>query len=326
MSGSVQTVEQCYEIHGVGVCVQSDDPAVGDAIELRLRDFCAEPARRQDVRLEFRSDPENGAAPIGSGRPVYDTPHGSLHYFPERDVLFGDLGGVQLWCEAGRGVARFGGGVFAGRELYLATHPLATVSLMELLERRGLFSLHAACVAGHGGRGVLLAGPSGAGKSTLALALARAGMSFMSDDVIFVARDADSADVSVLGFADAIGVTGHAAKQFPELRLLLDEPPIEGFPKRLARIEDLFGAPALAVCEPHALVFSEVAPDEPSRIAPLDGGEALLRLVPDVLLTESPSTKAHLEAIAALLKQVRCYALCSGRDLEHAAELLSALV
>jgi hypothetical protein len=240
--------------------------------------------------------------------------------------LCGDLGGVQVWCEAGRGVARFRGAAFAGRELYLATHPLATVSLMELLERRGLFSLHAACLAGEGGRGVLLAGPSGAGKSTLALALARAGMSFVSDDVVFLAGIADAADVRVLGFADAIGVTDHAAEQFPELRVLLDEPPIDGFPKRLARIEELFGAPALPVCEPHALVFPEVVPDAPSRIAPLDGGEALLRLVPDVLLTESPATKAHLEAIAALLKRVRCYALRSGRDLERVTELLHALV
>ena len=58
-----------------------------------------------------------------------------------------------------------------------------------------------------------------------------------------------------------------------------------------------------------------------------DGGrEALLRLVPDVLLTQAESTRAHLAAIAELLTQVRCYTVRSGHDLERAAQLVRALV
>jgi hypothetical protein len=327
MTGEQVTVERRYDLHGVGVGVRCDDPAVAEALELRLRDFRAEPAGRVDVRLEFASGAPNGThPPARGGRPVYDTPFGPLRYFPKQDLLCGELGGVQLRCAASRGLAQFHSAAFAGQDLYLATHPLATISLMELLERRGLFSLHAACLAGEDGSGVLLAGASGAGKSTLALALARANMSFLSDDLVFLGHNGDGSPVRVMGFADSIGVTERAGERYADLRALLGEPPEAGFPKRLARIEELFGAGAVSSCAPRALVFPEVARDRLSEIKPLDGGDALVRLVPDVLLTEPATTQAHLEAIASLLGQVRCYELRSGSDLERAAELVKALV
>lgn len=323
----VPVSERVYAIDGLAVSVSSDEPAVLEAMDLRLRDFrraCA--PRHADLRFMFASDDVDAAVPTGRGRPVYETLHGSLSYFPDSDLLRGQFSGVRLTCDAGGGIALLQASRFTGRELYLATHPLATISLMELLERRRRFSLHAACVADGDGHGVLLAGPSGAGKSTLTMALARAGMSFLSDDVVFLDNDADRRTVRVLGFADAIGLTEHAAERIGGLRRLLDEPPADGFPKRLHRIEELFGADALPTCEPHAIVFPEVTRDPLSTIAPLDCGEALLRLVPDVLLTEPVSTQAHLGAIAGLLGQVRCYAMSTGADLDQAAALVQALV
>jgi hypothetical protein len=327
MTSAAAVLRRTYELHGIGLEVCADEPAVIEAMELRLRDFGGGPQRNADMlRFEFHSDSGRPPdRPEGPSRPVYDTPHGSVYYHFEADALWGELGSVELRCEASRGVAIFRTASFAGRELYLATHPLATISLMELLERRRRFSLHAACLATEGRRGVLLAGPSGSGKSTLALALARAGMSFLSDDIVFLDHDGDSSAIRVLGFADAAGVSRHAASQFAEIRDLCG-PPADGFPKPLRPIDDLFGRPALTSCTPSALVFPEVAPDHPSDIAALDPGEALLRLVPDVLVTEPAATQAHLRAIAALLESVRCYALRSGSDLERAVGLVRGLV
>jgi hypothetical protein len=327
MTHAPAILRRFYEVHGVGVRVETVEPAVLEAMDLRLRAFRSEPVREPDLRLEFVVDGLGGSEPppVG-GRPVYDTPHGSLHYLPEEDVLYGELGGVALRCEPSRGIARLSTAVFGGRALYLATHPLATVSLMELLERHGLFSLHAACLATEDGGGALIAGPSGAGKSTLALALARAGMHLVSDDIVFLSLGNGGAAVRALGFADAVGLSERAGRSFVELQGLLDEAPADGFPKRLHRIEELFGRPIRSDCRPDALVFPEVAPDAPSAIGQLDPRDALLRLVPDVLLTEPTATQAHLAAIGALLGEVRCYALRSGTDLERAAYLVRRVI
>jgi hypothetical protein len=327
MTGTTTTTERIFDLHGVGIGVYAEEPRVIDAIELRLRDFQVDPTRGPEVRFQFVTDGAlDGTPPPGTGRPVYDTPHGTLHYFPEADVLRGRLGSVELRCDARRGVALFRSPAYVGRDLYLATHPLATISLMELLKRRGLFALHAACLANDRGQGILLAGPSGAGKSTLTLALVQAGMRFVSDDIVFLSCNSDSESVTVLGFADTVGLTEYAAAHFSAFRTVADEPPAPGFPKRLHRVDDLLGTPALTTCEPRALLFPTVSPGDLSRVDPLDPGVALLRLVPDVLLTDPAATQAHLQMIASVLKQVGCHTLRSGADLERTAALARALV
>lgn len=326
---AVSTVKgRAYSLHGVTVDVITDDFAVAAQIDMRLRGFARESdSANPKLHFEFLVG-EPTARATGPGRPVYETPHGPLHYFPDEDVLAGELAGVSLHCEPRLSRAAISAPAFRGNALYLATHPLMTVALMELLERQDRFALHAGCLAAPTGDGVLVAGRSGAGKSTLTLALARAGMTFLGDDIVFIERPAHGpgARLRALGFADTIGLGTFAAERFPELAAPATEPPVEGFPKRLHRFEELFARPPGRTCNPRVIVFPEVAAEQPSAITALDGGEALLRLVPDVLVTQADSTRAHVAMIAALLEQVRCYALRSGSDLETAAELVRALV
>jgi hypothetical protein len=308
-----------YDVHGLALGVSAAEPAVLGAMDQRLLRFRAEPGAPAEIRFEFLA---GAPSPAPGGRPVYDTPYGQLHYSDAADTLWGELAGVHLRCEAAEGVARVHSTGFDGRQLYLATHPLATVSLMELFERRGRFSLHAACLA-RGDEGVLLAGPTGSGKSTLTLALLRAGLQFVSDDVIFLER-VPAGGVRVLGFPDAVGVTADTAARFPELA---GAPLDIGFPKWLVRIEDAFpAAPAPLRCTPRALVFPHVVRDRAGELRALDPKEAWLRLVPDVLLTHPAATSAHLQAIAALLGEIRCYELASGTDLAHGAQLVADLL
>lgn len=96
-------------------------------------------------------------------------------------------------------------------------------------------------------------------------------------------------------------------------------PPAEGFPKRLLRREALFPTPPFDACVPRIVIFPRVVPGECSVLEPLAAGEGLLRLVPDVLLTDPASTQAHLDAIGELLEQVECYELRTGADLREAA-------
>jgi hypothetical protein len=313
-------------MHGVTVDVIADDLAVAAQMDLRFSGFGATLDPGAPV-LRFEFVATQPAPPTGPGRPVYETPYGPLHYFPDDDVLAGEIDRVALRCEPGTGLAVITAAAFRGSSLYHATHPLLTVALMELMERHGRFALHAGCLAAPSGDGVLLAGPSGAGKSTLTLALARAGMDFLGDDVIFIERPASGPGaLRALAFADAVGLGTFAAERFPELAPYAADKPPDGFPKRLHRFEELFAREPVPSCVPRVIVFPRVAPEQRSAIAEIDGGEALMRLVPDVLLTQAESTQRHVAAIAALLEQVRCYSLCSGADLERAADLVRALV
>ena len=329
MTTLAPALRRAYAVHGVGVELRADDPAVLEAMDLRLRGFAAAaapaPGAGPALRFEFVSGPPP-RLPRAGGRPVYDTPHGSLHYFPEHDLLTGELGGVALRCRPGSGGALITAPEFRSRALYFATHPVTTVALMEMMERRGRFSLHAGCLADADGNGVLLCGTSGAGKSTLTLALARAGLGFLGDDTVFLERSgpdpAQRGGIRVLAFPDALGLGPFAAGRFPELAHFAVGPLADGFSKRLHRYEQLFGREPLRACVPRAIVFPQVTPKLPSAITPLARGEALLRLVPDVLVTQPESTQSHVTAIAALLAQADCYTVRSGHDLERAADLI----
>jgi hypothetical protein len=71
-------------------------------------------------------------------------------------------------------------------ELYLTGALMGTI-----LHQRGVFPLHASCVA-LGGAAIAFAGDSGAGKSTLLAALGEAGATFVTDDTTVVAPDTGS--------------------------------------------------------------------------------------------------------------------------------------
>jgi hypothetical protein len=65
------------------------------------------------------------------------------------------------------------------------------------------------------------------------------------------------------------------------------------------RAEEVYGAEVIWECLPEALVFPRVANRPKSILKPMDPGEALRELAPNVLLTEARSSQAHLDALAA---------------------------
>lgn len=72
---------------------------------------------------------------------------------------------------------------------YHTRYELIEFAVFTLAARaQGLVSMHGACV-GLSDRGVLLMGPSGAGKSTVTLQALLDGMSFLSEDAVFVTPD-----------------------------------------------------------------------------------------------------------------------------------------
>lgn len=295
-----------YSFHGLNLRVSAPDEV--------LRAFHA----------RFAALPQNGDGPpdllfeVGSqaierpegARTVYEPPLGEVVYHDGRDLLYLEHGRLRALCEPAAGRVRFS---VTSADLWVLSHPLLSVTMMELLKRRGLFGVHAAG-ASLDGRALVLAGTSGAGKSTLSVALSRAGFGFLGDDTLFLRGG------RVLAFPDEIDLTEESLSFFPDLRLA---PAPAGWRKRQLRAD---AARIVWESEPAVLVFPRVSGRPWSELRPIDAGEALLELAPNVLLTEPASSQAHLDALAGLARASRCWRLETGTDLDEAVGLLRELM
>ncbi|MGH2411874.1 MAG: hypothetical protein ACRDGS_16155, partial [Chloroflexota bacterium] len=316
-----------YDLHGLRIAFQCDALLAG-ALRERLGQLPPAPPGVADLTFTFHSVPNSAAhvvdPPPPGARLVYASDLGEFCYDECADALFivcGDR--VRVRCDAARGQAHTSVARMEASGLWLLSHPLVTMPLMEMAKHRGLFSLHAAAVAVEGSC-LIFPGASGSGKSTLALALARAGWDLLGDDMLFLtpARDGPM----VRAFPEPIDLTDPTIDLFPELADLADVPRLPGWPKRQLHLSDRYGTRIAWNCRPAALVFPRVAYRACSMLTPMDRDEALLELVPNVLLTETRATQAHLDALALLVGQCACYRLETGRDLDALPSLLQPLL
>jgi hypothetical protein len=302
-----------YDFHGLTLEVSVPI----EAFHARFASLPSADDGTPDLRFEIGA---NGFERPEGARTVYDPPVGEVVYHDADDLLYLEHGPrLRVLADPGGGRVRFAVGDLEQEELWILSHPLLSVPMMELLKRRGLFGVHAAGAA-LGGRALVLAGTSGSGKSTLSLALARAGFDFLGDDTLFLAWREKG--LRVLAFPDEIDLTEETAGFFPEV--VTQTTP--GWRKRQLRAEEAFGARIAWECEPAVLVFPRVSGRPRSELRPVDAGEALFELAPNVLLTQPGASQAHLDALAELARASRCYRLETGTDLDEAAALLRGLL
>jgi hypothetical protein len=318
-----------FVLDGISIDVVADDGAIVAGIEDRIRPLIRASGGPAHLVFDIRGPGaklDSLPVPNGTSRRVYDAASGGFDYFDDTDVLFVDhTDALRLRCRPQLGRVDVAIGAPAPGRM-LAINPLFTIPLLEVAKRRGLFGLHAACVA-RDGEGVLIAGPSGAGKSTLTVALVRAGFDFLSDDIVFLRREeGQQGQVRVIAFPDTVDITTDTIAMFSELRDIRDAPLPDGRSKRRVRVEERFGATAVASCSPRALVLVEFASDEKSALVAVPKNDALVSLAPNVLLTDERSSQAHFTSLATLAREVPCYALRSGRDVAATVHLVESLL
>ena len=298
-----------YSFHGLSLGISAPDE-VRRAFHARFAALPTNGNGPPDILFEVQNDPLERPE---RARTVYEPPAGEVVYDDGRDLLYLQQGRLSALCEPAAGRVRFSAPAAEGEDLWILSHPLLSVPMMELLKRRGLFGVHAAG-ASLDGRALVLAGTSGSGKSTLSVALARAGFGFLGDDTLFLDGH------RVLAFPDEIDLTEQSVSFFPDLQLA---PPPAGWRKRQLRADE---TRIVWESTPSLLVFPRVSGRPRSELRPIDAGEALLELAPNVLLTEPASSQAHLDALAGLARASRCYRLETGTDLDEAVRLLRELM
>jgi hypothetical protein len=316
-----------YDFHDVRLgCFAGE--TVTTAIAERLGRFAQAGSGPCDVRIDYRcvgaGERHAIPAPPEDARLIYESPMGEVLYSDGADQMFIRASWpIRAACDPRRGEATISIAGAADEHTWALSHPLLTIPLIEMLKRRARFSVHAAGVA-LGDKGLIIPGSSGSGKSTLALALARAGFGFLGDDMLFLVRAADG--LRALGFPEAFDLTDDTVRLFPDLADLLEVEKQPGWPKRQLRAEERFGAEVVWQCRPVALVFPRVAHSARSTLTPMDRSEALLELVPNILLTEPISSQQHLDALSQLVASSACYRLETGTDFVELASQLGGLL
>jgi len=284
-----------FTLHGLALRIVCPDAAILGAIDARLTNFAGDSFEEADLSVVYDLDREPHDRPT-DGRVVYESLLATAVYAPSEDALYAfHAGGGSLRCEPKLGRAEIAAGRSESRE-WVLSRPLLTLALMELLRRRELYPLHAACLS-TGGTGVLVCGPSGSGKSTLTLALLEAGLDFLGDDLVFL--QPSHGHVRALGFPDELGLPAESGST-PRLAERVDTSVPPGWPKARADV-GLFAPDAHVVdaCDPRlVLLLSDRV--EADVIEEASADEALLELLPSILLTEPDTCAAHLAALAAL--------------------------
>jgi hypothetical protein len=321
-----------YDVHGSLLRVECADETINTAVDGRLRHFRSDRTGTPDILFDVRigdTSDEFAREPSGRGRPVYDAPAAQFMYYDETDELFVDyLGLVRLRAET-RGAAVRVAVQDIDEARMLFSHPLFTVAFLESIKRLGHFPLHAACLE-RAGQGVLVAGGSGAGKTTLAVALARGGFGFLSDDLVFVVNQRVNGNgtggLVVEGFADEVDLLDDTVLMFPELYEYAGRPKRPGREKHAVRLEEVFGSDPVATCKPSVLILPSRTDTEQSVLEPVSRSEAMIELVPNVLLTDPLTSQAHLDVLGALVAGVECYRMYTGHDLDQAVAAVDRLL
>ena len=294
----------------------------------RFRALPSEGDQRGTISLDFFSLPDPSQhcieKPPGQGRAFYEFPLGEACYFETGDQIYLRFrDGVRVLSRPSLGCASFSVVESDPTNLFMASHLMLTILLVEFLKRRGCYGMHAAGFSKNG-KAILIPGTSGAGKSTLAIALLRSGFDYLSDDMVYLRRHTN--ELKVLSFPEDVDVSDQTIGFFPELHFLRNVPKSVAWAKKSVRADEVYGAELVREARPGAIVIPKISGEAKSTIRPIVADEALLEIVSNVLLTEVSSCQSHLDILTELVRQTPCYRLETGRDFDCIPHLFRELL
>ena len=169
-----------------------------------------------------------------------------------------------------------------------------------LLSYLRLAPVHASCVAA-GGNGALLSGPPGTGKSCLAYACARAGLTFVSDDVGYLLRG-DSAS-RLVGRPRFLRLRPSALDLFPDLLGTPVGADVGGEPILEVQLDKLQGIRVAPGCHASATVFLERQANASAALTPVEPRVALELLVRELPLIDATANREQVASLESLVER-----------------------
>jgi hypothetical protein len=198
---------------------------------------------------------------------------------------------------------------------HFAIEPL----ISEFLRLRSLFPIHAAALE-HDGRALILPARPGSGKTTLAIALLRAGLRLLSDDMPLLWRDGGK--VTAFASLEDVNVCADSIRFFDELRFLTAQVPDERGKRSFSAGERFPGCLAERGT-PRLLVFPALSGAAKSILHPISATEGFRALLEHSLRPINPALGvAHFETMLDTAAACDCYRLETGRNPDEAARLL----
>ena len=274
-----------------------DDVALGTHISALLTSL-----RETDAQ-------DDAAAPVGQ-----PTPHRyTLTASPERP------GAVDLRRDGELVEAALAPAVAVGWLVWDVNRLAAELSGEHLLFHSG--GLEASSV------GILVPAASGSGKSTLTAGLVRAGLGYLSDELVALELGLDS-EVADAGPGRLLPYPKPITVKPGSFRVLADMAPEvldgEGDGEWLVPVGDGTGRRVGGACEPGFVIVPRYDPSADTALVPLSETEAFFALALHAvnLLAHGP---AGSEALGRLAAQCACYALAFS-DLDAACELVLSAV
>ena len=179
--------------------------------------------------------------------------------------------------------------------------------------------VHASAVA-RGGRAIVLPGPMGAGKSTVAAALVRAGLGYVTDEVVAI----DAGTGRIRPYPKYLSLGAQLAELVPGpppgvREYLGDQVLVAPDALRAGAWDPTAGPPA-----PALVVVPRYEPGASAALEPLDRATTLATLAQHAFHL-SADCQRTLDVLDALVERAPGYSLVSG-DIEGATEVLMALL
>lgn len=301
-----------YRVLGLRCSVSANSPWILDAARHSFREII-DPLLPFDLSMRLCLDPN------AQGGPPWPQPHfrGLSH------LVYAGLDNecsLLLDLRRRRAIGRFSPAM--GRDASYWQRVIFPNAVGLMAEALGLTALHCACLV-RDGSGLLLSGGSGAGKSTLALALARNGFEFLSDDWTYFSGV--GAQLRAWGLASTVKLLPDATRHFPELQNT--EPALSPNGELAYELdpEPVFGVAHALTCVPSLLVFLERRDAPGHSITRMMPPEAMARLETDLeyLPVELSAVRDAQSRTIREVAERESWLLCYGESPSEIAQVLA---